>query len=129
MKILKPGIILLAIFTLFLLIGCSLFNSDYGKKADIRGSITSINKAAEDNTGDIKGSILVEGNIEKDTTIDKALVNITKSTRIFESKSGKLIKASFDSLKPNQRVQVLFTGPVMTSYPVQGTAKEVVILE
>ena len=79
--------------------------------------------------GDIIGSILIEGNIEKDTEFDKASVTITKETRVFESKSGKLIKASFDSLKPNQRVQALFTGPVMESYPVQVKAKEVVILE
>ena len=65
----------------------------------------------------------------KDTEFDKASVTITKKTRIFESKSGKLIKVGFDLLKLNQRVQALFTGPVMTSYPVQGTAKEVVILE
>jgi hypothetical protein len=106
-----------------------LSTSNYGKEADIRGSITSINKAAEDSIGDIKGSILIEGDIEKDTSLDKALVTITRATRIFESKNGKFIKSSFDSLKPNQSVQVLFTGPVMTSYPVQGTAKEVVILE
>ena len=117
------------IFTLFIIIGCNFSISNYGKESDIRGSITNIYKATEDSTGDIIGSILIEGNIEKDTEFDKASVTITKETHVFESKSGKLIKASFDSLKPNQRVQALFTGPVMTSYPVQGTAKEVVILE
>ena len=129
MKILKLGIMPMAIFTLFILISCNFSTSNYGKEADIRGSITSIYKITEDNTGDIKGSILIEGSMETDTAFDKALVTITKVTRIFESKSGKFIKASFGSLKTNQRVQVLFTGPVMTSYPVQGTAKEVIILE
>jgi len=129
MKLSKFGIIPIIIFTLFIIIGCNLSISNYGKEADIRGSITNIYKATEDSTGDIIGSILIEGNIEKDTEFDKASVTITKETRVFESISGKLIKASFDSLKPNQRVQALFTGPVMTSYPVQGTAKEVVILE
>ena len=117
------------IFTLFITIGCNFSISNYGKEADIRGNITNISKAAEDRPGDLIGSILIEGNIEKDTEFDKASVTITKETRIFESKSGKLIKASFGSFKPNQRVQALFTGPVMESYPVQVKAKEVVILE
>jgi beta-N-acetylhexosaminidase len=129
MKLLKLGTIPIIIFTLFIIIGCNLSISNYGKEADIRGSITSIYKATEDSTGDVIGSILIEGNIEKDTEYDKASVTITKETRIFESKSGKLIKANFDSLKPNQRVQALFTGPVAESYPVQVRAKEVVILE
>jgi beta-N-acetylhexosaminidase len=129
MKLLKLGTIPIIIFTLFIIIGCNLSISNYGKEADIRGSITSIYQATEDSTGDVIGSILIEGNIEKDTEYDKASVTITKETRIFESKSGKLIKANFDSLKPNQRVQALFTGPVAESYPVQVRAKEVVILE
>jgi len=129
MKLLKLGTMPIIIFTLFIIIGCNFSISNYGKEVDIRGIITNIYKAAEDSTGDIIGSILIEGNIEKDTEFDKASVTISKETRIFESKSGKLIKASFDSLKPNQRVQALFTGPVLESYPVQVKAKEVVILE
>src|SRR4030042_6675545 len=129
MKLLKLGTMLIIIFTLFIIIGCNFSISNYGKEADIRGSITSINKSTGDSTGDIIGSILIEGNIEKDTEYDKASVTITKDTRIFESKRGTLIKASFGSLKPNQRVQALFTGPVAESYPVQVKAKEVVILE
>lgn len=129
MKLHKFGVILIMIFTLFIIISCNFSTSNYGKEADIRGIITNIYKATEDNAGDIMGSILIEGNIEKDTEFDKASVTIIKETRIFESKSGKLVKASFDSLKPNQRVQALFTGPVMESYPVQVKAKEVIILE
>jgi beta-N-acetylhexosaminidase len=129
MKLLKLATLPIIIFTLFIIVGCNFSISNYGKEADIKGSIINIYKAAGDSTGDIIGSILIEGNIEKDTEFDKASVTITKETRIFESKSGKLIKVSFDSLKPNQRVQALFTGPVAESYPVQGTAKEVIILE
>lgn len=129
MKLLKLGIIPIIIFILFIIIGCNFSISNYGKEAHIRGSITNIYKTTEDSTGDIIGSILIEGNIEKDTEYDKASVTITKETRIFESKNGKLIKVSFDSLKPNQRVQALFTGMVAESYPVQVRAKELVILE
>ena len=107
MKLLKLATIPIIIFTLFIIIGCNFSISNYDKEADIRGSITNIYKATEDSTGDIIGSILIEGNIEKDTEFDKASVTITKKTRIFESKTGQLIKASFDSLKPNQRVQAL----------------------
>ena len=37
--------------------------------------------------------------------------------------------AKIDDLKEGCKVEATFTGPVMESYPVQATAKEVVILE
>jgi beta-N-acetylhexosaminidase len=129
MKLLKLGIIPILIFILFIIIGCNYSISNYGKEAHIRGNITNIYKTTEYKTEDIIGSILIEGSIEKDTEYDKASVTITKETRIFESKNGKLIKVSFGSLKLNQRVQALFTGMVAESYPVQARAEELVILE
>jgi apolipoprotein N-acyltransferase len=128
MRLLKTALLigaLLAIAFLFIM-GCGLSNTAYGKKADIRGNITNITKTTEQN---IIGSILVEGNIEKDTKFDKASITITRQTRIFEYKDSKLVKAHFASLQIGQKVQALFTGQVLESYPVQVKAIEVVILE
>lgn len=105
--------------------GCSL--SSIGTKADIRGNIISINKNTEDKN--ITGSILIEGNLERDTSYDKASVTITRQTHIFKYSNKKFIKADFASFKIGQKVQALFTGQVLESYPVQVKAIEVVILE
>lgn len=126
MKLLKITLLLGTILIIFSSItGCSL--SNIGTKADIRGNITNISKNTEDKN--IIGSILIEGNLERDTKYDKASVTITRQTRIFEYKNKKLIKADFESFKIEQKVQALFTGQVLESYPVQVKAIEVVILE
>ena len=124
LKIVLPMGALLAIAFLFIM-GCSL--SNIGTKADIRGKITNIAKNTEDK--DIIGSILIGGNLERDTKYDKASVTITRQTHIFEYSNKKFIKADFESFKIGQKVQALFTGQVLESYPVQVKAIEVVILE
>jgi hypothetical protein len=127
MRLLKIILLLVTILIIaFLFItGCSL--SSIGTKADIRGKIINIDKNTEDRN--IIGSILVEGNLERDTKYDKASVTITRQTHIFEYSNKKHIKADFESFKIGQKVQVLFTGQVLESYPVQVKAIEVVILE
>jgi beta-N-acetylhexosaminidase len=72
------------------------------------------------------GSILVEGVKDETTNHDRAFVHVTDKTRI-EKRDGK--PAKFEDLKKGARVQALFTGPVAKSYPVQATAKEILILE
>lgn len=127
MRLLKIVLLMgvfLAIAFLFIA-GCSL--SNIGTKADIRGSIINITKNTEDKN--IIGSILIEGNLERDTKYDKASVTITRQTHIFEYKNKKFIKVDFASFKIGQKVQALFTGQVLESYPVQVKAIEIVILE
>ena len=127
MKLLKIVMLLgaILIITFLFIMGCGL--SNIGTKADIRGNITNISKNTEDKN--IIGSILIEGNLERDTKYDKASVTITRQTRIFEYKNKKHVKADFESFKIGQKVQALFTSQVLESYPVQVKAIEVVILE
>ena len=124
LKIISPLVAILILSSLFAT-GCSL--SGIGTKADIRGNIVNIAKNTEDKN--IIGSILIEGNLERDTKYDKASVTIARQTHIFEYSNKKFIKADFTSFKIGQRVQVLFTGQVLESYPVQVQAIEVVILK
>ena len=70
----------------------------------------------------------VEGKKEKDTTYDRAGVGITDNTHIFIKQGNKYIKATVSDLQVGQTVEVLFTGPVATSYPVQAVASEIVIV-
>ena len=99
-------------------------------KVDIRGLITQASPAKEDaQKKGLLGSIRVEGAKEKDIGYDKASVRVTDKTKI-EKLVGKERKpARFDDLKKGCKVQALFTGPVAESYPVQATAKEILILE
>jgi hypothetical protein len=127
MRLLKifPLLVAILIISSLFTTGCSI--SSIGTKGDIRGNITNITKNTEDKN--IIGSILMEGNLERDTKYDKASVTITRQTHIFEYNNKKFIKADFESFKIGQKVQALFTGQVLESYPVQVKAIEVVILE
>lgn len=54
----------------------------------------------------------------------KAAVEITESTRIRTSAGGPM---SLSAFRTGQVVSVWFKGPVMESYPVRGTADQVIV--
>lgn len=96
---------------------------------DIRGQITNVS-ASQPNQGGVLGQVLVEGKVEKDTGFDKASIRITKETIIErKTKDAKPARAEFKNLKVGQQVEAVFTGPIAESYPVQVSAKSVLILK
>lgn len=93
------------------------------EQTGIRGYIT---KVTLDSSNKVS-SFLVEGKAESDTMYDKATVRINKDTRIYKGASGN--KLSESDLKEGMNVEVVFEGPVAESYPVQGKAKIIRVLE
>ena len=87
--------------------------------AGIRGTITS-NFA----TGIARGVVRVELNPSNPNDGPKALVTVTPATTILKL-SGE--EGEFRDLNNGVWVSVWFDGPVMESYPVQGTAATIVI--
>jgi len=122
-------LVVLLMGLMVMLAACGPSGAGVGTQADIRGTITNINRAdAQSREKGIIGSVLIEGAIEEDTEFDKASVTITDKTGIFQQEGQGYIRVTFESLEIGQRVQAQFTGPVMESYPVQATASEIVIL-
>jgi hypothetical protein len=93
---------------------------------DVRGKITSISVSA---TKAALGTVVIEGKMKKDTSVDKASARVTAKTSILRMENGKKVAGKFGDLKVGQSVEASFTGPVSESYPVQGTASEIVILQ
>lgn len=93
---------------------------------DVRGKITSISVSA---TNPAFGTVLIEGKVEKDTSVDKASARVMAETSIFRVEHGKKVAGKFSDLKVGQTVEASFSGAVSESYPVQGTASEIVILQ
>lgn len=90
----------------------------------IRGAITDIAKGLDNEVR----AIWVEGNAdENDLGYDKAVVKITADTIVFKEKNGERIAAG--ELAEGNLVEVVFAGPVMESYPVQGSAKFIRVVE
>ncbi len=71
----------------------------------------------------------MEGEKETDTEFDKASVSVMKKTKITSIISGGQEKLEFKDLTLGDRVEVVFTGPVMESYPVQATADSITVIE
>jgi hypothetical protein len=91
-----------------------------GKKVDIRGVITSVAPADEDDPSDVLGEIEVQGEVEEDTNYDWAIVTVTDDTRIRRPKGERPRRGSFEDLDVGDIVEVRFEGPVLLTYPVQG---------
>ena len=120
MKAMKVRFVFACVLVVVLALASSLL------AADVRGKITNVSTSA---SGAVLGSILIEGKKEKDTSVDKAMTRITDKTAIFRMQNGKRVEAKFSDLKAGQTVEATFSGPVAESYPVQATAKEILILE
>jgi beta-N-acetylhexosaminidase len=88
-------------------------------KLSIRGTVIKLYKNNELVT------LFVEGDKEADTEYDKASVTIDKKTVIQDSAKNRL---AADDIKEGFKVEIIFTGPVRESYPVQATAMKVVVL-
>jgi hypothetical protein len=89
---------------------------------DIRGTVTHVNVA-----GERIGTVRIEENPADQAGSAKASVRITASTTILRRAGDELARADFAAIEKGQRVEAWFTGPVMESYPVQATARRVVI--
>jgi len=91
----------------------------------IRGRITTLTPGTTEDSA----TILVEGEIEADTSFDKASVRIDDDTEVLQKGDDSFEPATVDNLEEGQLVEAWFEGPVAESYPVQAYAARIVILD
>ena len=103
--------------------GCASTATPMETEADLVGFITETRPTGE---GDILGQINVESHADK--IVSKYIITITDETLIFWQDGDDLRRTAFETLENKQWVKIWFTGPVIESFPVQGTAGQVVIL-
>jgi hypothetical protein len=77
---------------------------------------------------DGEGAMLVEGEMADGTEM-AAQVRVTGRTQIIRQMAEALEAGQVTHLANGQTVELRFDGPVAESYPVQATAREIVILE
>jgi hypothetical protein len=104
-------------------LGCTSTAKPMETEADLIGFITGIRPNRE---GNILGQINVESHADK--IVSKYVVTITDETLIFQQDGNDLRRTAFKTLENKQWVKIWFTGPVTESFPVQGTAGQVVII-
>ena len=94
------------------------------RSPDLRGTITEVYVQGQN----VKG-LFVDGKKEADTSYDRARVGITGDTRVFTKQKNEYVMVAATELQVGQVVEVLFTGPVLTSDPVQANAQEVAVVK
>ncbi|MCD6155642.1 MAG: DUF3221 domain-containing protein [Candidatus Atribacteria bacterium] len=121
----KNHIFALAILKAFMLLivaGC--MNSPLLSPPDLEGSIREYQEGADVH----HCSILVEENTSGSSQYDLAWVRITEDTAI--TRNGVEVEGvACLSLEEGMQVRVWFAGPVMESYPVQGYARRIEIMD
>ena len=85
----------------------------------IRGTITSISGSV----------VLVEEDPADESGSAKGAFTVTDETRIYERQDDKQVATTFEDLKVGQTVLATYAGAVAESYPTQGEAESIVILE
>ena len=85
----------------------------------IRGVITEVSRSAE--------VVLVEEDPSERSGSAKGQFAVTEETEILEQQGGA--RASFEDLRAGQPVEATYAGPVAESYPTQGVAGRIVILD
>jgi hypothetical protein len=89
----------------------------------IRGTIMDISILE----GRVHG-FFIDGVTEPDTEYDKAFVGVTETTRVYLQTDTGYEVADPTQLTVGMKVEVLFTGIILESYPVQAKADEILIL-
>ena len=75
------------------------------------------------------GKIIVEENGEDKTSYGRAAITVRSDTEIFLQQGKNENPAALELLDIGQYVQIELAGPLAASYPVQGEARKVLILE
>ena len=107
-----------------LLITINLASKPLQTEAEFTGFITEIHPVGKEGT---IGQIFVESHADK--LVDKYIVTIKDETLIFKQDGEDHHNIAFEALETKQKVEVWFTGPIMESFPMQGTAQQVVVTE
>ena len=85
----------------------------------IQGVITNISGAV----------VLVEVDPTDESGSAKGAFTVTDETEILKQQGDEQVPATFEDLQVGQLVAATYIGPVAESYPTQGTAGSIVILE
>jgi hypothetical protein len=95
---------------------------------DFTGQIMEVSQASpRDVENGLLGAILVQGTTQdgaQDALVSSA---VTKDTRLWMQDGQTRQPIVFDALAAGQSVQIAFFGPLAESYPMQGTADEIVV--
>jgi hypothetical protein len=103
-------------------VGCAPTAQPLRSEQDFRGFITEIH--ANGRAG-VAGQVYVESHADKIVT--RYVIRVTNETLIFRRDEDDLHEAGFKTLENKQGVEIWWAGPTTGTFPVLGTAAQIVI--
>ena len=114
----KKSMLLAAMLTMVLAVAAPAL-AQTGSANSIQGYVTSISGSV----------VLVEENPADQSGSAKGAFTVTDETEILKQQGAEQVPATFEDLQVGQLVEATYAGPVAESYPTQGEAASIVILE
>ncbi|MFO7741807.1 MAG: hypothetical protein R6X31_05770 [Anaerolineae bacterium] len=102
--------------------GCGSTPKPLERKQDFSGFITEIHPNGRRG---VLGQIVVESHAHKIVT--RYVIRVTNETLIFERDEDDLRRADFGTLENKQSVDIWWAGPTTGTFPLLGTAAQIVI--
>jgi hypothetical protein len=121
----KNIILLSMLFVMFMGVVYGAMVATGGQHSDMSGKIVGVLVA--DNKSVNTDSILVSGVITNGNQYGNVSVKITNETQVFRKDGNKLNNGTFGNLKPGQKVDITFIGPIIQGYPPQATGNQITI--
>ena len=115
----KKQTLLAAMLTMLLPVAAIPASAQTDPGDGVQGFITNISGVV----------VLVEENPTDEWGSAKGAFTITDETEILRQQGDEQVPTTFDDLQVGQLVVATYVGPVAESYPTQGTAGSIVILE
>lgn len=97
-------------------------------KNNMKGYIINISNIQQNNNN-IIGSVLVDGTVNNYNQSTQVYFTITDKTEILKQQNGENHPITFDELKKGQNVEITSAKVMLMSYPAQGSADKIVVLE
>ena len=118
------GLLLFIIGLMAMAVNCAPSPRALDTEADFIGFITEIQPIGKKGT---LGQILVESHVDK--LVDKYMVTIKDNTLILKQDGENRLPATFEIQETKQQVQIWFSGPIMESFPMLGTAQQIMVIK
>ncbi|HZY56951.1 MAG TPA: hypothetical protein VFE09_04030 [Rubrobacteraceae bacterium] len=115
----KKSVLLAAILVIALATAAPVALAQTETASRIQGSITDISGAV----------VLVEEDPADEWGSAKGAFTVTEETEILRQQGDELLPATLEELWAGQQVTATYVGPVAESYPLQGRADSIIILE
>jgi len=120
--------VIVLLLVLFLGVVYGAFTATGSERIDMNGVIIGLCSDNSHEDSNTITSILVEGFQTGASQSQNVSIIINKNTTVYHKYGKNLVKANVNDLHPGQKIEIIFNGFMMNTYPPQVNATDIIIL-